>query len=121
VVVPLFFAGGFCESALPAADLLALPVLLLFKVFDAADAAGFEVSFFGAFRCDRVLPAALFDFAPVFLLRRVFEALDAAFLPVTRLLAMSASSVRYTSILAKGSDSIVWLATGVDPLMHSSA
>ncbi len=44
--LPVF--GGFCAKALPAADLESAEVLPSLKIFDAADAAGALVTFFGA-------------------------------------------------------------------------
>jgi len=79
---------GFCVSALPAADLESLEVRPSLRVFDAAFAAGCDVTFCGAFRWDSALPAADFEAFPVEELERVFEALRAAGLDVTSFLAM---------------------------------
>lgn len=97
-----FFAGDFCASALPAADLLAALVRPSVSTFEAADAAVLEVSFFGAFVCDNADPAAFFDALPVDSLVKVFEAFDAAFLPVTLLFAIQISPKRSLDALALG-------------------
>ena len=68
---------------LPAADFDFLLVLSSRRTLDAALAALFEVTFFGAFVCDRALPAEVLDFDPVDLLRSVFDAFFAAFGLVT--------------------------------------
>lgn len=56
---------------------------------EAARAAFFEVTFFGALVWERALPAEVFDLDPVDLLRRVFDALPAAFGLVTLDFAIS--------------------------------
>ena len=53
------------------------------KVFEAALAAFFDVTFLGAFVCDKALPAADFELFPVEDFFKVFDALLAAFFPVT--------------------------------------
>ena len=53
------------------------------RTFEAADADGAEVVFFGAAVWLRALAAAVFDFVPVALLVRIFDALLAAFRLVT--------------------------------------
>lgn len=78
----LLFDGGFCASALPAADFDVLLVRPSRSIFDAADAALGDVTFLGALRCDNALPPAVFDFCPVDLLRSVLDALLAALAPV---------------------------------------
>lgn len=60
-------------------------MLLLLIVFEAADAAGFEVTFAGAFLCDSAEPAADLAVLLVPELRSTFEAAVAAFLLVTSL------------------------------------
>ena len=82
------FRDGLCESALPAADLEVLLVRPSRSVFDAADAALLEVTFFGAFRCDSALPAEDFDVRPVDFPRNVLEALLAAGFLVVLLFAI---------------------------------
>lgn len=58
------------------------------SVFDAADAAFLEVTFFGAFRCESALPAEDFDARPVDFPRNVLEALLAAGFLVVLLFAI---------------------------------
>jgi hypothetical protein len=53
------------------------------SVAEALEAAGDEVTFFGAPVCDSALAAALFAFADACGLRSVAEARDAARLPVS--------------------------------------
>jgi hypothetical protein len=70
-------------SAEPADVLADLLDPLVRRVFEAAEAALGEVTFFGAFVWDNADPAA--DFAALLELEllRTFEAADAAFFPVT--------------------------------------
>ena len=77
------FAGAFCESALPAADLDGRFVRSSRRVFDAAPAAPFDVDLPGAPVWDSALAAAVLDAALVDLLFSVFEAFEAAFVLVT--------------------------------------
>jgi len=53
------------------------------SAFEAADAAGADVTFLGALRWDNALPPADLDAAPVESLRSVFDAALAAREPVT--------------------------------------
>lgn len=71
-------ADGLCASALPAADLESAEVLPSLKVFDAADAAGALVTFFGALVCDRAEPAAVLELSPVDFGRITLDAFEAA-------------------------------------------
>ena len=73
----------FCDSALPAADFVALLVRPSRSADDAFVAVRFVVVRLGALRCASALPAADFDFVAVAPLRSVFDALVAAFLPVS--------------------------------------
>ena len=68
---------------LPAADFDFLLVLPSRRTLDAALAALFEVTFFGAFVWDRALPAEVLDVDPVDLFRSVLDAFLAAFGLVT--------------------------------------
>jgi hypothetical protein len=78
-----FFFGGFCDRALPAADLDFLLVRESRRTLDATLAAGADVFFLGALRCVRALPAAVLDFLLVEPLVRVLDALVAARFLVT--------------------------------------
>lgn len=81
---------GFCVKADPDDVLAALLELLFRSVLDAAEDAGEDVTFEGAFLCDSAEPAA--DFADLLevLLRNTLEAAVAARLLVTSVfLAMS--------------------------------
>ena len=83
-ISPFYFLfDGLCDRALPAADLDFSPVLPSRRTLDAALAAFFEVTLFGALVWDKALPAAVLDFDPVDLLRRDCDALLAAFGRVT--------------------------------------
>ena len=64
-------------SAEPAADFDAAPVRPSRSVFDAAEAATGDVTFFGA-TCDKALPEAVLDALAVLGLEMVFEAAFAA-------------------------------------------
>ena len=72
-----FFDDGFCDKALPAADLDFLFVRPSRRTFDAALAAFVDVTFC-VLRCDSALPAADFEALPTPPEVRVFEAFDAA-------------------------------------------
>lgn len=74
---------GRCVSAEPADDFADLFEPVLRKVFDAADPALVEVTFFGAFVWDKAEPAADFAALLELLLLNALDAADAAFLPVT--------------------------------------
>lgn len=73
---------------LPAADFDALLVRPSRRTDEAALAAFFDVTFFGAFVCDSALAEAVFDFELVLLLCRFFEALLATLELVVFLLAI---------------------------------
>jgi hypothetical protein len=76
---------------LPAADFESLDVRPSRSVFDAAFAAGDDVTFEGALRWESALPPEDLEALPVDALESVFEALRAAGLEVTSFLAMDLS------------------------------
>ena len=83
-----FLLLGRCVSAEPAAVFEALLDPARCKVFDAADAAFFEVTLGGAFAWDKAEPAA--DFADLLELEllKTLDAAEAARLLVTSFLAI---------------------------------
>ena len=78
---PYFFRLGRCVSAEPEEVFAVLLEPLLRRVFEAADAARFEVTLV-VFRCDRAEPAADFSDLLDLLSLRTREAADAALLLV---------------------------------------
>jgi len=113
-----FLLDCLWERALPAADFDFLLVLPSRRTLDAALAALFEVTLFGALVWDRALPEAVFDLVPVFLLRRVLEALLAALGRVTLNLAILSFSI-FLRVEEGATEIVVFNATEAYLLLHS--